>query len=557
MNSSLDEDQVGFLAGEFQRNVTITTEKDAEAKLEEAVLVREVESDAATESRPPVVAILGHVDHGKTSLLDKIRNANVAEKEHGGITQHIGAFQVETKDGQPVTFLDTPGHAAFTSMRARGANVADIVVLVVAADDGVMPQTEEAINHAKVAGVPIVVAVNKIDKSNANPTKVKQQLSAHGLLTEEWGGETLAYDLSAITGDGIDDLVEGLALQAEMAELNAHPSLPARGHVIEARKDPAKGVICTLLVEEGTLRRGDRVIAGLGMGRIRRLQDHNGAVISEATPSTPVEVFGLHTPPDAGDTFLVINDKDLAKQTLEERRRRERDATVRDRPQVTLATIFGQEGAEDVKELNIILKADVKGSLEPLRNEIAKLEHPEVKVNLLYSTLGAVSKSDVDNAVIANGVIIGFHVMPEPAAKKEAERKGVEIRQYMVIYEVVDDIKAAMENMLTPEQREEVTGHAEIRAIFSSSKLGNLAGCYVTDGVIMRDGFIRLYREGKLIYGADRPMSIDSLKRFKDDAKEVREGFECGVRIQGYQDIKEGDVLEFYALRAVKRSLDS
>ncbi len=556
INSKLDEEQVGFLAEEFQRTVTLTTQKDAEEKLEDLVLEREVQNAGDASTRAPVIAILGHVDHGKTSLLDKIRDAHVADKEHGGITQHIGAFQVQTKDGHAVTFLDTPGHAAFTSMRARGAQVADIVVLVVAADDGVMPQTEEAINHAKVAEVPIVVAVNKIDKDNAKVEKVIAELAAHGLQAEEWGGDTQVIKVSAHTGEGLDTLLEALALQAEMGELMAHPELPARGHVIEARKDPNRGVICTLLVAEGTLRRGDTAIAGLGMGRVRRMQDEKGRLVKEAPPSTPVEVFGLAEPPDAGETFLVVNDKLLAKETLEGRRRRDRDANVRERPQVTLATIFG-DGAEDqAAELKIILKADVRGSLEPIRNELQKLDHPEVKVNLLYAGLGAVTQSDVDNAIVANAVIIGFHVLTEPAAKKEAERQKVEIRPYMMIYEVVDDIKAAMENLLTPERREEVTGHAEIRQIFSSSKLGNLSGCYVIDGTIGRDEYIRLYRGGKLLYGDKKTAQVDSLKRFKDDVKEVREGFECGIRISAYQDVKEGDVIEFYALREIKRSLD-
>ncbi len=556
MNSVLEEEQVLLLAEEFERDVTITTEKAAETKLEETLIEAHVEVEGEGEGRPPVVTILGHVDHGKTSLLDKIRHTNVVASEHGGITQHIGAFQVETAAGQKITFLDTPGHAAFTAMRARGAQVADIVVLVVAADDGVMPQTEEAINHAKLAKVPIVVAINKIDRPNANITKVKQQLSAHGLTPEEWGGETVVCEVSALQGTGVENLLEMLALTAEVEELSAHPGVNARGRVIEARKDPHRGVICTLLVEEGTLRRGDALIAGMGIGRVRRMQDHLGQTVKEAPPSTPVEVFGLDEAPDAGDPFFVVKDMDLAKKVVSEREQQQRESAVRDRPQVTLATLFGDGDEEGVKTLRIILKADVRGSLEPLRAEIEKLEHNEVRLDLLYAGLGAVTKSDVDNAIASNAVIIGFHVLSEPAAKKEAERRGVEIRHYTVIYEVMDDLRAAMERMLAPEQREEITGHAEIRAIFASSRLGNLAGCHVIDGFIRRDDFIRIYRDGRLVYGTERPVQVDSMRRLKDDVKEVREGFDCGLRVSAYQDIKEGDVIEFYALRQVKRKFD-
>ncbi len=556
MNTMLEADQVEFLADEFERNVTITTAKAAEDQLEEKLLAASDELEGDASHRPPVVAILGHVDHGKTSLLDKIRDANVVDSEHGGITQHIGAFQVETKSGQRVTFLDTPGHAAFTAMRARGAQAADIVVLVVAADDGVMPQTQEAIQHSQLAKVPIVVAVNKIDKNNANPTKVKQELTAYGLTPEEWGGETVCCDVSAITGEGVDALVEALALQAEMEELTAHSDAPARGRVIEGRKDPARGVICTLLVEEGTLNSGDTVIAGMGMGRVRRMQDHLGKQVKTAPPSTPVEIFGINEVPEAGDSFHVVKDMTLAKRAVDERKHRIRQSAVKDRPQVTLDSLFAGGGAEAPNELRIILKADVRGSVEPLKTEFAKLEHPEVKLNLLYAGLGAITQSDVDNAITANAVIVGFHVLAEPTAKRGAERKGVEIRRYTVIYEIIDDIKAAMEGLLAPEKREEVTGQAEVRQIFTASTLGRLAGSYVTSGFIRRDDYIRIYRGGKLMYGLDRAVQVDSMRRFKDDVKEVREGFECGLRVAGYQGVEEGDVIEFYALKEVKRSLD-
>ncbi len=552
MNTVMDEDQVLFLADEFNRDVTITAEMDAEEKLEEKLLEAEVAVEGDVEPRPAVVTILGHVDHGKTTLLDKIRSTKVVDSEHGGITQHIGAFQVETPDGKLVTFLDTPGHAAFTAMRARGAQAADIVILVVAADDGVMPQTEEAIQHAKLAKVQIVVAINKIDRPNANVTKVKQQLSAHELNPEEWGGSTVVCEVSAITGEGIDHLLEMLALTAEVEEYAANPDAPARGLVIEGRKDPHRGVICTLLVQEGTARRGDIVIAGMGTGRIRRMQNHLAETVKEAPPSTPIEVFGLDEVPGAGDPFYVVKDMSLAKKVVSSREQTERQSAVKDRPQITLATLFGEDEAST---LRIILKADVRGSLEPLKTEIAKLEHPEVKIDLLYAGLGAVTKSDVDNAIASNAVIMGFHILSEPMAKKEARRRGVEIRHYTVIYKVIDDLRAAMENMLSPEQHEEITGHAEIRKIFSSSRLGNLAGSNVIDGYIRKHDYIRLYRGGKLLYGMEKQAQVDGLRRDKDDVKDVREGFDCGILISAYQDIKEGDVIEFYRLREVKRTL--
>ncbi len=558
MNTSLDEEQVEYLAAEFERSVTITAAMEAEDKLEEALVLQEEKVEGEMVARPPVVTILGHVDHGKTSLLDKIRSANVVDTEHGGITQHIGAFQVQTGEGDKVTFLDTPGHAAFTAMRARGANTADIVILVVAADDGVMPQTEESITHATVAKVPIVVAINKCDKPEANVMKVKQQLAAHGLTPEDWGGETTMCEVSAHTGDGIDSLLEMLALTAEMGELTANPSSHARGRVVEARKDPARGVVCTLIVEEGTLKGGDTVIAGLAMGRIRTMTDHLGKQVKLAPPSTPVEVFGLSDVPEAGEPFHVVKNAKVAKKVTDERRTKIRESAQPERPQVTLATLFGTDGEGPVveaKELKIILKADVRGSLEPLKTEIDKLEHPEVRVNMLYGGLGGITRSDVDNAIASNAVIMGFHVTTEPAARREAERRGVEVRQYTVIYEIIDDLRAAMENMLAPERKEEVVGHAEIRRVFLSSKLGRIAGSYVTDGVMKRNGYCRLYRGGRLIYGADRQVEIGSLRRIKDDVKEVREGFECGIRVD-YQDIKEGDVIECYEVREVKRTLD-
>ncbi len=559
MNTVLDEAQVTALAAAFDRKVTIVAEKSAEEQLEESKVEGELAAEGDLVARPPVVTILGHVDHGKTSLLDKIRKANVAAGEFGGITQHIGAFQVVTESGNTVTFLDTPGHAAFTAMRARGAQVADIVVLVIAADDGVMPQTEEAINHAKLAEVPILVALNKCDKPNANPMRVKQQLTAHGLSPEDWGGETICVEVSALTGAGIDSLLESIALVAEVEELVANPKAPAAGHVIEARKDPHRGVIATLLVEDGTLSRGDVVVAGMGVGRVRTMLDSTGKTLKAALPGTPVELFGLDDVPDAGDPFHVVADERLARQAVEERKLTLREGTQFQRPQATLESLFAESAEEkSEKTLNLILKADVRGSLEPLKVELEKLEHKEVQLNLLYATLGAVTQSDVDAAIASNAVIIGFHVLSESAARKSAERVGVQIRHYNVIYEVVDDLKAALENMLAPEQKEKITGHAEIRQLFASSKFGNVAGCFVVDGLVRRADYIRIYREGRLIYGTpDKAVQVDSLRRVKDDVREVREGFECGIRISAYQDIKQGDVIEFYEIKEHKRTLES
>ncbi|MCG3134319.1 MAG: Translation initiation factor IF-2 [Planctomycetes bacterium] len=571
MNSLLDEEKVKSLSAHFKRDVVVNQEKSAEDLLDEHTLEEEMEAGGEQMLRPPVVTILGHVDHGKTSLLDKIRNSNVAAGEHGGITQHIGAFQVATESGQAITFLDTPGHAAFTAMRARGANAADIVVLVVDATDGVMPQTEEAIQHAQAAGCPIVVAMNKIDKPTSNPTRVMQQLSAHGLTAEEWGGETLMCKVSALRGDGIPELLESILLVAETMEppLRANPESPPKGRVIEARKDPFKGVIATLIVEEGTLRRGDTVVAGMAMGRVRTMQDDRGAQVKEAPPSTPVEVFGLDDVPEAGDPFFTVADERVGREAVEERRLKFRSATVVNREMPSLENLFKMAAAGNQempadgkkqpptgpKELPVILKCDVRGSLEPIKNELEKLKHPEVNLKLLYAGLGAVTKSDVDNAVAGGAIVLGFHVLTEPAARKEAERTGVEVRHYMVIYEMIDEIRAALEKKLAPEKREQTTGHAEVRAVFASSKVGAIAGCFVLDGTIHRTDYVRIYRGGRLIYGQDKQIGVDSLKRFKDDAREVREGFECGIRISQYQDVKPNDVLEFYEIKEIQRKL--
>ncbi|MCE9634985.1 MAG: translation initiation factor IF-2 [Planctomycetes bacterium] len=563
MNSVLDEEKVSFLAEAFARTVIVNEEQTAEDLLDEATDEDDAAAEGSAQPRAAVVAILGHVDHGKSSLLDRIRKSNRVAEEFGGITQHIGAFQVETGDGRKVTFLDTPGHAAFTSMRARGAQAADIVVLVIAADDGIMPQTEEAINHARAADCPIVVALNKIDKNNANPGRVLQELSAHGLTPEEWGGETIVCKVSALKGDGVPELIENLAALAEVLELKANPDAPVRGRVIESRKDPNRGVIATLLIEEGTLRKGDTIVAGMAMGRVRTMLNDAGKTVLEAIPSAAVEVFGLDDTPEAGDQFKAVEDERLARQAVDERKAKLRQASVVQREMPSLEKLFAQAAADQksaaapkgLQDLKVILKCDVKGSLEPVKGEIAKLAHPEVRLDVLYSGLGAVTKSDVDNAVAAGAIVMGFHVLTEPDARREAERTGVEIRHYTVIYELVDDLRAAMERRLAPDKKEHTTGHSQVRAVFQSSKVGTIAGCFVIDGTIHRSDFVRVYRDGRLIYGQEKQIPVDSIKRFKDDVREVREGFECGVRIATYQDVKQGDVLEFYEIREESRKL--
>ena len=556
INDVLDELEVEFLAERFERTVEIKTEQDIESKLEEMLLEQAIQVEGDEEPRPPIVAVLGHVDHGKTSLLDRIRNTNVAEGEAGGITQHIGAFQVELEDKSTITFLDTPGHAAFSAMRARGAKVADIVVLVVACDDGVMPQTAEAIEHAQSSNTPIVVAINKMDKPGANSLKVKQQLSAHGLTPEDWGGDVVMCEVSALTGAGMDNLLEMVGLTAEVAELKAVPKGPSRGHVVEARKDPHRGIVCTLLIDEGSLKQGDSLIAGMAIGRVRMMQDSRGKKVKKATPGMPVQVFGLSDVPNAGDAFAVVKNQKVAKQVVEERRVRLRELKTPERRSVTLANLFDVAADMSTPEVRIIVKADVRGSLEPITDEAENLNHEEVKLNVLYSDIGTITRSDIDKAVASDAVIIGFNVSTEPQAKKLAERNNVEIVDFKVIYEMVDFLRERMEELLAPELREAVVGHAEVRAVFASSRFGTIAGCMITDGVAKRSSYARVTRGGKVIFGGGMNAPVESLRRIKDDVREVKEGFECGVRVAGFDSPRIGDEFEFYDVREIKRTLD-
>ncbi len=551
INSTLEQETVQVLALEFNREIEIKHPKPAaEQALEELEI--ENQDEDRLEPRPPVVAVLGHVDHGKTSLLDAIRKTDVASGEAGGITQHIGAYQVTTEGGRVVTFLDTPGHEAFTAMRARGANVADVVVLVVAADDGVMPQTEEAISHAKAAGVTIVVALNKIDKPQANRDRVLHQLATLGLSWDKWGGDTLVEPVSAVTGEGIPHLVEMLALSADMQELVADPHRRAVGTVIEASKGEARGVLATFLVQAGTLRVGDAIVAGTCWGRVRSLETEKGEELDEAPPSTPVQVIGLTEVPEAGARFYVLEDITTAKKIAEDRAMAARASERTERPAITLENVFSQ--AQDVgeTEVRVILKGDVKGSVEALQKKIGELTHPEVSIRVLHGAVGAITESDVKLAVASRAVVIGFHVLAENAAKELAERDGIQIRTYQIIYELVDDMKRAMEGLLEPEKKEEVLGHATVKEVFAISRVGTIAGCAVTDGLIRRAATVRLFRDGKQMLTNQK---LESLKRFKDDVREVKGGFECGIKLAGFDDIKVGDVFESYEVVEIKRTL--
>ncbi len=500
--------------------------------------------------RPPVVTVMGHVDHGKTSLLDTIRRSRVASGEAGGITQHIGAYHVETEKGV-ITFLDTPGHEAFTAMRARGAKATDIVVLVVAADDGVMPQTIEAIHHAKAAGVPLVVAINKVDKPDASPERIRQELVAQGVTPEEWGGDTMFVEVSAKANTNIDGLLDALLLQAEVLELQAAAEGPAKGLVIEARLDKGKGPVTTLLVQSGTLRRGDMVLAGQAFGRVRAMLDESGKVVTEAGPSIPVEIQGLSDVPRAGEDMMVLPDERKAREIALFRQGKFRDVQLAKKQAAKLESMFGQMGAGEVQQLPIILKADMQGSYEGLAHALAKLSTDEVKVNIIHSAVGAITESDVNLALASKAVLIGFNVRADAAARKLAESSGVDIRYYNIIYEAVDEVKAALSGMLAPEKRESVIGSVEVRQVFHVSKVGTIAGCYVTDGVIKRNAGVRILRNNVVIHQGE----LDSLKRFKDDVKEVKANFECGLSIKNFNDIQEGDLLEVFEVVEFARSL--
>ena len=544
INNEIDFDTAYLVAQEFGVNAT----KKEEVK-EEDILFDESEDKAEElEARPPVVCVMGHVDHGKTSLLDAIRSTNVIEGEAGGITQAIGAYMVNV-NGREITFLDTPGHEAFTSMRARGAQITDIAILVVAANDGVMPQTVEAIHHAKAAGVPIIVAVNKIDLPEANIDKVKQELMNYELVPEEWGGDTIFVPISAKKHQNIDELLEMVLLEADVLELKANPHKQAKGVVIEARLDKSKGPIATMLVQRGTLDVGDTIVVGSAIGRIRAMKNDKGQKVKSATPSTPVEIMGLTELPEAGDIFYEVKDEKMAKHLIERRKRQAREKSINQVTPVTLDNLFSQMEQGHLKQLNIIVKADVQGSAEALKQSLEKLSDEEVKVRVIHSAAGAVNESDVTLAKVSNSIIIAFNVRPGPIAKQVAEKEAVEIKQYSVIYQAIDDVKAAMKGMLDPIFEEKVIGNVEVRQTFKVSNVGTIAGAYVLDGKIERNAGVRVIRDNVVIHEG----KLASLKRFKDDVKEVAKGYECGMQIENYNDIKEGDIIEVYVMEEVKR----
>ena len=545
INQSLDQDTALLVVEEMGHIGKPAAIDDPDAFLDEAQPV-----NAELLPRPPVVTVMGHVDHGKTSLLDYIRRSKVVAGEAGGITQHIGAYHVETPKGV-VTFLDTPGHEAFTAMRARGAQATDIVILVVAADDGVMPQTVEAIAHAKAAGVPMVVAVNKIDKDAANPERIRQELTQHEVVCDEWGGDVQFVDVSAKQGLNIDKLLEAVLLEAEVLELKAPVDAPAKGIIVEARLDKGRGAVATLLVQSGTLKKGDMLLAGTAFGKVRAMLDENGKAIDEAGPSIPVEILGLSDVPNAGEDALVLADEKKAREVALFRQGKYRDVRLAKQQAAKLENMFSNMGENAAQNLSVIIKADVQGSYEALAGSLQKLSTDEVKVNVLHSGVGGISESDVNLAIASGALIIGFNVRADSAARKLAENEDVEIRYYNIIYDVIDDVKAAMSGMLSPEEKEQVTGSVEIRQVITVSKVGNIAGCMVTDGVVKRDSHVRVIRNNVVVHTGE----LSSLKRFKDDVKEVRMGFECGLMIKGYDDIAEGDVLECFDLVEVARTL--
>ncbi|UFU01067.1 translation initiation factor IF-2 [Radiobacillus kanasensis] len=543
-NQDLDEASVELICEEYGVEVEKVVELD-EMDLDN---FKEEDKVEDLEERPAVVTIMGHVDHGKTTLLDSIRNTKVTEGEAGGITQHIGAYQIEEK-GKRITFLDTPGHAAFTSMRSRGAQVTDIAILVVAADDGVMPQTIEAINHAKAAEVPIIIAVNKMDKEGANPDRVMQELTEHGLVPEDWGGETIFVQLSAIKREGIDDLLEMILLVSEVEELKANPNRNATGTVIEAQLDKGRGSVATLLVQNGTLHVGDPIVVGNTFGRVRAMVNDLGRRVKTAGPSTPVEVTGLNEVPHAGDQFIVFDDEKKARQVGEARQQKQIVANRSDKVKVSLDDLFEQIKQGEVKDINLIVKADVQGSVEAMASSLEKIEVEGVKVRIIHTGVGAITESDIILASASNAIVIGFNVRPDVNAKKAAESEKVDVRLHRVIYKVIEEIESAMKGMLDPEFEEKVIGQAEVREIFKVSRIGTIAGSYVTEGKITRESGVRVIRDGIVIYEGE----IDTLKRFKDDVKEVAQGYECGITVEKFNDIKEGDVFEAYVMEEIKR----
>lgn len=546
INQSIDQDTALIVVEELGHIGKPAAADDPEAFLDEGA--EAVEAEALP--RPPVVTVMGHVDHGKTSLLDYIRRTKVVQGEAGGITQHIGAYHVETPRGV-ITFLDTPGHEAFTAMRARGAKATDIVILVVAADDGVMPQTIEAIAHAKAAGVPMVVAVNKIDKEAANPERIRQELTAHEVVPDEWGGDVQFIDVSAKKGLNIDALLEAVLLEAEVLELTAPVDAPAKGIIVEARLDKGRGAVATLLVQSGTLKKGDMLLAGTAFGKIRAMVDENGKSITEAGPSIPVEILGLSDVPNAGEDAMVLADEKKAREIALFRQGKYRDVRLAKQQAAKLENMFNNMGETQTQSLSVIIKADVQGSYEALAGSLKKLSTDEVKVNVLHSGVGGITESDVNLAIASGAFIIGFNVRADASSRKLAENENVEIRYYNIIYDAIDDVKAAMSGMLSPEEKEQVTGTVEIRQVISVSKVGNIAGCMVTDGVVKRDSHVRLIRNNVVIHTGE----LASLKRYKDDVKEVRMGFECGLMLKGYNEIMEGDQLECFDIVEVARSL--
>ena len=545
LNQRLDAETLSIVAEEFGYKVDFVT---AEIE-EESIEVEDLPEDL--EHRPPIVTVMGHVDHGKTSLLDYIRKENVIAGESGGITQHIGAYGVQLQDGQRITFLDTPGHEAFTAMRARGAQVTDLAIIVIAADDDIMPQTKEAISHAQAASVPIVFAINKIDKPNSNPDKIKEGLSNMNLLVEDWGGKIQSHDISALKGDGVNELLEKVLLEAELLELKANPNKDANGTVVEAFLDKGRGYVSTILVQAGTLKIGDFVLAGKNSGKIKAMHDERGNEIKEAGPSTPISILGLDGAPQAGDKFSVYSDEREAKQIANKRTQLQREQTVRTQKHITLDEIGRRIALGEFKELNIILKGDVDGSVEALTDSLQKLSTEEIQVNIIHKAVGAITESDVLLASASDAIVVGFNVRPMGNARQIADKEQIDIRTYSIIYDAINDVKDAMEGMLSPDFKEEVTGLCEVRETFKISKIGTIAGCMVTKGKIVRNSEIRLIREGVVVYTG----KLSSLKRFQDDAKEVTKGFDCGLQIKDYKDIKVGDEIEGFINVAIKKKI--
>ena len=546
INQMIDQDTATLLVEEFGHGFKLVSADALEEKLEEALSQRE----GTEESRAPVVTVMGHVDHGKTSLLDYIRKSQVASGEAGGITQHIGAYHVETDRGM-ISFLDTPGHAAFTAMRARGAKSTDIVILVVAADDGVMPQTEEAVKHAKAANVPIIVAVNKIDKEGVDPERIKSELAAKDVIPEEWGGDTQFIHVSAQTGEGVDGLLDAILLQSELLELTAARDIPAQGIVIESRLDKGRGPVASLLIQSGTLRKGDIVLAGLQFGRVRAMMDENGQVIDEAGPSIPVEILGLDAAPAAGDLFAVVESEKHAREVADFRQEKTRNMKIQRQQAAKLDNMFDSMTAVGRKTLNVVVKADVRGSLEAIQSALLEIGNDEVQVNIITGGVGGITETDVNLAVTSSAVVFGFNVRADNAARRLVETEVIDMRYYNVIYDLIDDVKAALTGMLAPELRENIVGIAEVRDVFSSPKFGQIAGCMVIEGTVHRSKPIRVLRDSVVIYQGE----LESLRRFKDDANEVRNGTECGIGVKNYTDVKAGDLIEVYEVKEIARSL--